>query len=403
MTNAVAAPAPPMNMINSQGSNLLPGLNTAMAPSSLPSNGTSAGNLAHPSVGTVSQAAPISQSTDTVPGYEGIPSGDEDWKVIPPPAEEIPAPESVTFADSTKWIFPPNTENDAKQAFLKYAKRKCCYGTAPARGMTIKEFMFFGLHRYRLETFTESRACKWVVEHYVGQNVDSQPNGTVPRPWEIQVQNPAPFKDGMRKVTVPKTTSLKICPKCTGIGVVLCQKCNGTGRVECWICKGTGRCMRREMCNNCYGSGTECCRICLNSQRPCMGCRGKGQIINCIQLMITWKSYISEFIDVHNTEFPNELFKKATGNKIYMDEQVVTPLLNTPVPSITNASQNALAQHRRQFSSCRILRQRQSVDWLPFTKVVYTWKGNEFCYFVYGKENQIHTVTYPVKCCCVIT
>uniref|UniRef100_A0A8C5PYC8 Protein SSUH2 homolog n=1 Tax=Leptobrachium leishanense TaxID=445787 RepID=A0A8C5PYC8_9ANUR len=391
---------------NAQLLNPMIGLNPTLAPSCLPSLGTysTAPNLALPGYAAVPQSAPAPQTTCAFPGYEGIPTGIGDGKVMPPPPHLTLVPELVALPDVAKWTFPPITENEATNAFLRYARRKCCYGSAPAREMAVKEFSSLGLYRYRLETFTESRACKWVTAQYVGQDVDSPAEGSIPQPWNIPAQVKVLFKDGIRRVTIPQSRILMVCSKCKGMGTVFCPKCHGNGRTPCLVCNGTGRRMQMEMCPNCYGNGMECCRICQNNQRPCAGCRGNGQIIEYIQMTITWKNHVFEFIEEHNTDFPSELFKKANGEIIFTDEQeMVPPLLNAPMSSISNASQDAQAQHQRLFSSCRVLKQRQCVEWLPLTKIDYSWKGNDFTYYVYGKDNMVHSVTYPAKCCCILT
>ncbi|KAM8930830.1 protein SSUH2 homolog [Pelodytes ibericus] len=361
-------------------------------------------SAATPTVGATLGGGSTPGWTGIVSGYDGTTPVEGDGKVLPPPPAQPPAPAAVTIADSTKWIFPPITEDAAKKAFLKYAKNKCCYGRGPARELTVQEFRTFDIYRYRLETFTESRACKWVTESYMGQAVDSAVYGPAPQPWDIAVEIPPLFKDVMHKMPIPHTASLKTCPRCMGMGRAVCPKCHGTGRVQCWVCQGSGRRLQMEMCHNCYGNGAESCRMCHNNYGPCMGCSGNGQILNYIQLTIAWKNNIFEFIGEHNSEFPNKLFQDVNGEKIFTDEQVlVPPLINTPVSSINNASQNALDQHHTQFSSsCRVLRQRQTVEWLPLAKLQYKWKEIESNFFVYGKGHKVHTTTYPAKCCCAV-
>uniref|UniRef100_K7FHA9 Uncharacterized protein n=1 Tax=Pelodiscus sinensis TaxID=13735 RepID=K7FHA9_PELSI len=81
----------------------------------------------------------------------------------------------------------------------------------------------------------------------------------------------------------------------------------------------------------------------------------------------------------------------------------VYPVVNFPEPSISQASQNAVVQHHTQFASVsRLLRQRQTIELIPLTKVEYEWQGKLYSYYVYGDENRVYTENYPKKCCCSI-
>ncbi|XP_075178177.1 protein SSUH2 homolog [Anomaloglossus baeobatrachus] len=297
------------------------------------------------------------------------------------------------------------TEAAAKQAFHEYGNSKCCYGSSPAKDMTTAELQPFNTYRYSLETFTESRTCEWITEQYTGQHVDATNAGSVLQPWEIPVVVPDMFKDGTQTMKVPNTTSVKTCPHCKGMGKNMCLKCHGTGRIQCMWCNGTGRRLQMEMCQQCYGIGTESCRMCNPSIiQNCVTCTGKGQVLTYLQLSTTWKNNKYQFISDDYSEFSPDLFHAVHGERIHTDEQLsASPLSNFPDATITWASQNALDQHRMQFSSsCRVLRQRQCVELLPLTKVQYVWKGKKLSYFVYGTENKVFVQNYPQKCCCAV-
>ncbi|XP_053576755.1 protein SSUH2 homolog [Bombina bombina] len=336
-----------------------------------------------------------------VSGYEGMVDGS--GQILPPPPDMFPgpvAPASVT----PDWRIPFISEITAKEAFIEYVNSHCCYGTGPATDMVLQDMQPFNTYRYRLETFTESRACKWVTVPYKGQTVDSLAYGQAPLPWEINVPVPTFFKDEKHKAPVPHTSSLKPCPQCLGIGKTVCTKCHGVGRMQCQRCNGTGIWFK-ESCRDCIGNGTHSCRNCSGSCRViCTGCTGKGKILNYIQLDVTWTNNIFEFIADHKSEFPTDHFKEVNGEKIFTDEQfMVPPIINFPDRAINQASQNALQQHHSRFASTsRILRQRQTIEWLPLTFVEYNWKGEKYNYFVYGKENKVFTSNYPAKCCCCV-
>ncbi|KAG9462220.1 hypothetical protein GDO78_014646 [Eleutherodactylus coqui] len=79
------------------------------------------------------------------------------------------------------------------------------------------------------------------------------------------------------------------------------------------------------------------------------------------------------------------------------EDPAVSPVTNFPEPSINKASKKMISQHRSEFAACRILRQRHTIEWLPLTKVDYIWKGAEYHYYVYGKENRAYAKDYPRK------
>ncbi|TFK02626.1 coiled-coil domain-containing protein 159 [Platysternon megacephalum] len=103
------------------------------------------------------------------------------------------------------------------------------------------------------------------------------------------------------------------------------------------------------------------------------------------------KNNIFEYVADQRAGFPADLFKE------------VYPVVNFPDPSISQASQNALVQHHTQFASTsRVLRQRQTIELIPLTKVEYEWQGKRYSYYVYGDENRVYAENYPKKCCCSI-
>ncbi|KAG8436061.1 hypothetical protein GDO86_007241 [Hymenochirus boettgeri] len=352
------------------------------------------------SAGSPGATAPPSEMFGPLPGYEGI--GGNDGRFLPPPPPPL-VPGPVQPATNPEWIIPTISEDVAKEAFLEYARSKCCYGTSPATEMVFKEFQAFNTYRYRLETYTESRAFEWKTEPFKGQKADAGIYGNPPQPWDIPVQLATFFKDEEKKIPVPGTCSIQTCPQCIGTGKTACSRCHGTGRVQCSWCHGTGHRTGEEDCSSC-NNGTVVCSSCSGGKQSCNGCSGKGKIANFIQLIVTWKNNIFEFVADHNSEFPTDHFKKVNGEKLFSDEQpLVPPIISFPAQSINQASQDALQNHYSEFSSTkRMLRQRQTIELLPLTKVHYNWKETAHSYFVYGKENKVYTADYPQTCCCTI-
>ncbi|XP_053576754.1 LOW QUALITY PROTEIN: protein SSUH2 homolog [Bombina bombina] len=389
-------------------------MNPAMNPAPYPPTGTAGMNMAaiqspYPPTGTESLLTPLlyppahsDGGMGVVSGYEGMADGS--GQILPPPPDMFPGPVVPAPVTTPDWTIPSISENTAKEAFLEYANSHCCYGTGPATDMVLQKMQPFNTYRYRLETFTESRDCEWVTAPYTGQTVDSSAYGPAPLPWELVVPAPTFIKDETHKVPVPHTSSMKPCPQCLGIGKIVCTKCHGVGRVQCTNCNGKGR-KDDEDCSDCSANGTQSCKECSSTCHViCTGCTGRGQVLNYIQLNVTWKNNIFEFIADHKSEFPTDHFKAVNGEKMFTDEQfMVPPIMNFPDPTINQTSQNALQQHHSQFASTsRILRQRQTIEWLPLTLVEYNWKGDKHNYFVYGKENKVYTKKYPATCCCCV-
>ncbi|OCT85754.1 protein SSUH2 homolog isoform X2 [Xenopus laevis] len=299
------------------------------------------------------------------------------------------------------WSLPAITEDIAKEALLEYASDKLCYGTSPARNLEVKELRHFNTYRYRLETFTESRVFEKQIKPYEGEKDDK--GAKVPKSaWEIQVQRPVFFKDDVKKMPVVGTTSIKTCDHCNGKGTIKCEVCSGSGKVRCVACYGITRC--DEVCTSCGDFGTQSC-VCYDGTLVCNVCSGKKQLVSFTQLVVTWKTILYEYVDDHNTDFPTDKFKKVKGEKIFTDEQLlVPPIVNFHRQSINTTSQEALEYHQSELSSSPVLklRQRQSIEWLPLTRVHYNWKEKEYTYYVYGIENKVYLENYPQKFHCTV-
>ncbi|XP_029457310.1 protein SSUH2 homolog isoform X2 [Rhinatrema bivittatum] len=359
----------------------------------------------YPVIGMGGATAPPSNLMDNVYGYEGASTGDGEGKVLPPPANLFPGSGDDPPPFNKDWNIPFISEDLAKEAFNKYVSSKCCYSSKPVKEMVFRDLKPFNTYRYRLETFTESRSSEWASVPYTGEFVDSSAFGSAPLPWDIQVEVPTLFKDSETKVKVPHTSSVKPCSRCLALGKIQCTKCNGTGRERCWVCNGRGMRTSDTRCTVCNGIGNVCCSSCHGSgRRNCDQCGAKGQLLCYIQLTIKWKNNEFVFVADQRSGFPMDLFKKVKGKTLFTDEQyLVHPLVTFPDPAINQASQNALQQHCTQFAStARILRQRQTVEQIPLTKVDYEWSGRQYTYFVYGEENSVYTEDYPAKCCCSV-
>uniref|UniRef100_A0A8C8RPD8 Protein SSUH2 homolog n=1 Tax=Pelusios castaneus TaxID=367368 RepID=A0A8C8RPD8_9SAUR len=349
---------------------------------------------------------PSAPPIDDISGYEGTALGDGGGKDLPPPSNLVTdrgggGPPSA----QTNWNIPAVSEDTAKEAFIQYAAGKCCYSSTPAKEMVFRDLHPFNTYRYRLETFTESRSSEWKTTPYKGEFVDSFLLGPAPLPWDIQVEVPTMFTDTKTSVKVPHTSLLKDCHNCRSSGTIRCTKCHGRRKVDCWVCHGSGTRMNDDRCSHCHGSGRSRCNSCSGSgHKTCTICAGKGQLLYYIELQVKWKNNIFEYVADQRSGFPADFFKEVTGQKMFVDEQsMVYPVVNFPDPSINQASEKAVVQHHTQFASTsRVLRQRQTIELIPLTKVEYEWQGKRYSYYVYGDENRVYAENYPQKCCCSV-
>ncbi|XP_032997051.1 protein SSUH2 homolog isoform X1 [Lacerta agilis] len=301
------------------------------------------------------------------------------------------------------------SEQDVKEAFLQYAASKRCYSTAPAKQMKVQNLTPLNIYRYRLETFTEMRDTHVASELYDGGFVDSFVVGTPPPPWDITVDEPPLFTDCEMHIPVPHSYSVENCPNCKGRGETMCQPCKGTGKKKCSACGGTGQSSQEDsnICSWCAGSGKNRCFNCRgNGWLKCYRCNGSGILLFHTELTITWKNNVLEHVADKNSGLPIHHLQEVTGKEIVSDEgSLVFPIVDFPEPSIEDYSRALIAQHSMQFTSeglHRVLRQKQTVELVPLTKVDYEWKERVYSFYIFGNENKVYTKDYPAKCCCSI-
>ncbi|KAK3536476.1 hypothetical protein QTP86_013798 [Hemibagrus guttatus] len=314
---------------------------------------------------------------------------------------------------------PQVSEDVAREALLKFVGKKWTYSSKPAQNLVFKDLRPFTVYRvnqvflyhvdgvltlfYRLETFTESRSSAWEHEIYTGQYVDGSQNGRIPPPWQVEVQYPPKFTDTVQKVRVPHTSSVKPCHQCQGKGHVRCTHCHSRGWISCVSCHGTVH-GRKRKCVGCHGRGRKVCTWCHGSgHKTCRKCNGRKKLLHFLQLTVTWKNQVYEFIPDRLPEFPIKKFEKVSGEAFFIDESLlVYPIVGFPDQDICNASEEAIHEHLNKYSVVsRILQQRQSVELVPLTQAFYSYNGKIYDYFVYGTEKKVHTTKYPT-CCTVL-
>ncbi|XP_062977561.1 protein SSUH2 homolog [Elgaria multicarinata webbii] len=340
--------------------------------------------------------------------YKDTTARDGEGKYFPSPPDMVSGHVGEPQPALMDWNAMAISKDIAKEAFLQYAANNCCYSKVPAREMEIREAQSFNTYRYFLETFTESRSCKWKTEPYKGDPVDSSPDGRAPYPWAVTVEVSDMFEKETRKIIVPRTMSVKECPNCRGRGKTTCVFCHGVG-IDC---------------SHCFGRG----------HVTCSKCGGKRKLLTFLQMKVKWENNIFEHVMDHGFGFPIKLFKTVNGQIMLLDDQPkVSPVVGFPERTINQVSRDAVEQHQAQFSSVTcipgqvypghdfpgsatwnvaekpefpsiswMLRQRQTVELIYLTRVEYEWHGKFYSFYVYGNEHKVYAADYPKKCCCTI-
>ncbi|XP_039971676.1 protein SSUH2 homolog isoform X5 [Xiphias gladius] len=211
-------------------------------------------NAFDPNIPEEGPSAPPPGWLDDIHGYQGHKGGQDDNPLYPPPPPYSPQPELNKNTLVPNVRVPTISEDEARDALLKFVQSKWTYSSKPARNLTFKELKPITVYRYRLETYTETRTSAWQFEPYNGQMVDGPQFGMCPPPWDIPVTLPQRYTSMVEKIRVPHTSFVKLCHTCNGCGKTRCTNCSGRGRKRCTFCHGHGR-SRNKRCTYCHGRG----------------------------------------------------------------------------------------------------------------------------------------------------
>ncbi|XP_070815403.1 protein SSUH2 homolog [Chaetodon trifascialis] len=363
-----------------------------------------------PSIPAEGPSAPPAGWLDDVHGYESHKGGEEDSPLYPPPPAYNPQPELDRNTSVPNVRVPTVSEDVARGALLKFVESKWRYSSKPARNLTFKELKPITVYRYRLETYTETRTSGWKFEPYNGQMVDGPQFGMSPAPWDIPMALPRTFTDKVEKIRVPHSSSVKTCHMCSGCGRTLCVSCHGRGQKRCISCHGKGHRMQHgnhrgssgsTRCSSCHGRGRKRCISCHGQGfKTCSVCHGCKNLLHFIQLTVTWKNNVEDFIPDRQPDFPDKKFEKVTGDPFFVDNSVlVYPIQGFPDQEICDVSRRMINEHLQRFTSTnRILQQRQTIELVPLTHAHYTYSGKDYSFFVYGVENEVFAAKYPSAC-----
>ncbi|XP_062272341.1 protein SSUH2 homolog [Scomber scombrus] len=353
-----------------------------------------------PNIPEEGPSAPPPGWLEDIHGYQGHKGGEGDNPLYPPPPAYNPQPEQDRNTLVPNVRVPTVSEDVAREALLKFVESKWTYSSKPARNLTFKELKPIIVYRYRLETYTESRASAWQYESYSGQPVDGPQYGMSPPPWDVPVVLPPRYTDVVERVRVPHSSFVKLCHKCNGCGRTRCVMCHGRGQKRCTFCHGHGR-SRNKRCTSCHGRGRKRCMSCHgHGYKTCSACHGSQNLMHYIELTVTWKNNISDFIPDRQPDFPDKKFEKVTGDPFFIDESVlVYPIQGFPDQEICDVTRRLINEHIGRFSAnSRIMQQRQTIELVPLTHAYYTYNGKDFSFFVYGVENKVFTAKYPTAC-----
>uniref|UniRef100_A0A7N6AWE2 Ssu-2 homolog n=1 Tax=Anabas testudineus TaxID=64144 RepID=A0A7N6AWE2_ANATE len=321
---------------------------------------------------------PLFAPAANIPGYG-------DYNVsggyLPPPMPTEPiAPQPGSIPSD--WSIPALTEDEARHAFKDFVSSHCCYSSSPADDGVITAMEPHNTYRYRLETFTEARSTDWAHKPYEGEVADHNPQ-QAPQPWTVHATPPNLFTDHTQEIRLPFTSIVKkSCSVCNGSGKNTdgdCTNCSARGKVKCSDCKGEG-------------------------MKDCKTCKGTRRLLAYIQLKVEWKNHVEDYTGDQNPVLKSDKLRSANGKELYKNNQfLLYPLIGFPNPAMAQASERLIKDHQSKFSqTSRILQQRQTVELIPITKVVYAWKGKSHFYVVYGNNNKVSDDDYPATCCCTI-
>ncbi|KAM5281095.1 protein SSUH2 homolog [Ctenodactylus gundi] len=354
-----------------------------------------------------SPLGPPTELLERLPSYDLLlqRSGQQ---VFFPPLEAPRMPqEPPSWSSFLEHRVPAVTEEVAREALLSFMNSKRCCSSAVAGDLAIQELRQETLFRYRLETFSESRISEWTFQPLTRHSVDGPQRGTSPRLWDIKVQVPPMFQEDTRKFHVPHSSLIKKCHRCRGHGRYKCGGCHGASMVRCVSCSGAKRKARLpRRCPACSGSGRRRCSTCSGrGSKTCATCKGERKLVHFVQLVITWRNSLSEFVSEHHLHCPEELLAKAKGENLFRDENsAVYPIVDFPLREISQASQRAIAEHSAALASRgRILQQRQTIELIPLTEVRYWYQGRLRVYYLCGTDRQGHAEDNPGECCCGCT
>lgn len=314
--------------------------------------------------------------------------------------------------DPSSW---PLSEEEIRMSVAKYVASKPLLSSTFIQAMRYESLSPSLAYHYQLRTLTEGRESYTVEIPWKDseKKIDDASNTSPPPIWEIVVHPPTSadlFTPGSKKVNVPHTNSLLVCPKCGGVGRLLCHSCSGKGRRSCFTCSGKGKLWGNDRsdtssisitCRTCSGTGRKGCVSCSSSGKvKCRRCEGSGKVLQFVEMLVTWQVTTDNFVSSPPSYgLTDRQVMQATGSLLLDDlDERVKPLQDFPDEKVERASYDAI--RKNSSVTKRILKQRQSVRGIPLFSVSYAMEGKgrgQFVIFGEG-ERQVHFPNYPKGC-----
>ncbi|KAM9757982.1 protein SSUH2 homolog [Menidia menidia] len=325
-----------------------------------------------PNIPEEGPSAPPAGWLEDVHGYQGPSAGGADGGPLYPPPPAYTAQVEQNRRTSVPHVIVPSvSEDQARDALLKFVETKWKYSSKPARNLSFRELRPITVYRYRLETYTETRTSAWQFEPYNGKVSHAAADSNAPS----SNLNNQPEKQGAKD---QKRT------KFSQNDHIFCHLCRKSAT------KDADRLLYLFRCSSCRGDGYKTCSV----------CHGARSLLHFIQLTVTWKNNVSNFIPDRQPDFPDKKFEKVSGDPFFIDQNLlVYPIQGFPDQEICDISHKLINEHLHRFTSTsRILQQRQSIELVPLTHAYYEYNGKDYSFFVFGTENKVFTPKYPSAC-----
>ncbi|KAJ9576616.1 hypothetical protein L9F63_025487, partial [Diploptera punctata] len=292
--------------------------------------------------------APPLEQMEEVAGYELTTFDDA---TIPPPPESNTSVEEDSINRTNDTAEHHVTEKIARDALIKFAKKRCHRGVKPARNMAMTSFKETSAYHYELQTYTERRETSWKFMPYRGTEVDDSDNGPAPLPWDIEVCPSGHFVNEEKVITVPHTQSVKQCHSCKGVGNIPCNDCNGKGWAHCKPCRlALKHHCKSSRCLSCafshHGTGRQDCTKCFSRGKVmCATCEGYCLLLYYIALTINWRVITADHV-VDELQLPELVVRDVSGRVRYEEEGPrVIPIRDVPNEGIRMASVQYIREH----------------------------------------------------------
>ena len=306
----------------------------------------------------------------------------------------------------------------AKEALIEYAKSRFTSNKKFAKKLCVTDLHESSLYVYNIQTLRETRTTRLHKEPcQLGGKKGDQLSGKKQQgnidPWGVEVCQPAEFKPSTKYVEVPGTSYVTGCETCSGKGQWKCKECSRcpkTGKTPCQQCRDPYEKYNYQDyyydtkmsvgCSWCCGTGYEMCEACEGKgQQSCKTCTGSGKIRHFRQVVVNRQILEDEVAMSKEYEISPKLKSKLQNiiaNDVYTNEGVkINALSNSPLAELNQKSAGLLKQHADRCREATVVKQKHSVKRINVVKVTGEYKGEEYTYFICGKNNYVYAPKYP--------